>query len=144
MAENEKRTKIFNKVSEIVADHFDIDRAKITDDLNLKTDLDADSIDFVEFVLELEDTFNAEIADDEAEKLSTIGEVVDYIDEHTNSQRLSASKREQDGSRTPLWARNEVQSSAFAGFWTSFFDLLVRSLPHELLAFSLSRVYISG
>lgn len=83
MAENDKRTQIFNKVSEIVADHFDIDRAKITDDLNLKTDLDADSIDFVEFVLELEDTFNAEIADDEAEKLSTIGEVVDYIDQHT-------------------------------------------------------------
>ena len=83
MAENDKRTQIFNKVSEIVADHFDIDRAKITDDLNLKTDLDADSIDFVEFVLELEDTFNAEIADDDAEKLSTIGEVVDYIDQHT-------------------------------------------------------------
>lgn len=83
MAEDRKQ-EIFNKVSEIVADHFDVDRAKITDELNLKTDLDADSIDFVEFVLELEDTFNAEIADDEAEKLSTIGEVVDYIDEHTN------------------------------------------------------------
>lgn len=83
MADN-KRKKIFDKVSEIVADHFDIDRAKITDDLNLKTDLDADSIDFVEFVLELEDTFNEEIDDDDAEKLSTIGEVVDYIDQHTN------------------------------------------------------------
>ena len=53
MADN-KKTEIFNKVSEIVADHFDVDRAKITDDLNLKTDLDADSIDLVEFVLELE------------------------------------------------------------------------------------------
>ncbi|WP_373842931.1 acyl carrier protein [Limosilactobacillus sp.] len=83
MADN-KRKEIFDKVSEIVADHFDVDRAKITDDLNLKTDLDADSIDFVEFVLELEDTFNEQIDDDEAEKLSTIGEVVDYIEEHTN------------------------------------------------------------
>ncbi|MCH3923024.1 MULTISPECIES: acyl carrier protein [Limosilactobacillus] len=83
MADN-RRKEIFDKVSEIVADHFDVDRAKITDDLNLKTDLDADSIDFVEFVLELEDTFNEEIDDDEAEKLSTIGEVVDYIEEHTN------------------------------------------------------------
>lgn len=81
MAEN-KRDEIFNQVSEIVADHFDIDRAKITDDLNLKTDLDADSIDFVEFVLELEDTFNEEIDDEDAEKLSTIGEVVDYIEQH--------------------------------------------------------------
>ena len=82
MADN-KKTEIFNKVSEIVADHFDVDRAKITDDLNLKTDLDADSIDFVEFVLELEDTFVEEINDEDAEKLSTIGEVVDYIAEHT-------------------------------------------------------------
>lgn len=82
MADN-KKTEIFNNVSEIVADHFDVDRAKITDDLNLKTDLDADSIDFVEFVLELEDTFGEEINDEDAEKLSTIGEVVDYIAEHT-------------------------------------------------------------
>lgn len=73
---------IFDKVSEIVADHFDIDRAKITNELNLKTDLNADSIDFVEFVLEVEDTFGAEISDDEAEQLSTIGEVVDYIANH--------------------------------------------------------------
>lgn len=76
------KKEIFDKVSSIVADHFDIDRAKITEDLNLKTDLDADSIDFVEFVLEVEDTFGAEIEDSEAEKLSTIGEVVDYIAAH--------------------------------------------------------------
>lgn len=74
-----EKKEIFDKVSAIVADHFDIGRAKITDDLNLKTDLDADSIDFVEFVLEVEDAFGATIEDDEAEKLNTIGEVVDYI-----------------------------------------------------------------
>ena len=45
------KKEIFDKVSSIVADHFDIDRAKITEDLNLKTDLDADSIDFVLLVL---------------------------------------------------------------------------------------------
>ena len=83
MADN-RRKEIFDKVSEIVADHFDVDLAKITDELNLKTDLDADSIDFVEFVLELEDTFGSEIDDEDAEKLSTIGEVVDYIEQHTN------------------------------------------------------------
>ena len=83
MADN-RRKEIFDKVSEIVADHFDVDRPKITDELNLKTDLDADSIDFVEFVLELEDTFGSEIDDEDAEKLSTIGEVVDYIEQHTN------------------------------------------------------------
>lgn len=81
-----EKNEIFDKVSAIVADHFDIDRAKITDDLNLKTDLDADSIDFVEFVLEVEDTFGAEIEDSEAEKLDTIGEVVDYIAAHQNDK----------------------------------------------------------
>lgn len=77
-----EKKEIFDKVSAIVADHFDIDRAKITDELNLREDLDADSIDFVEFVLEVEDTFGAEISDDDAEKLSTIGDVVNYIYEH--------------------------------------------------------------
>ena len=81
-----EKNEIFDKVSAIVADHFDIDRAKITDDLNLKTDLDADSIDFVEFVLEVEDTFGAEIEDSEAEKLDTIGEVVCYIAAHQNDK----------------------------------------------------------
>ena len=81
-----EKNEIFDKVSAIVADHFDIDRAKITDDLNLKTDLDADSIDFVEFVLEVGDTFGAEIEDSEAEKLNTIGEVVDYIAAHQNDK----------------------------------------------------------
>lgn len=83
------KKEIFDKVSSIVADHFDIDRAKITEDLNLKTDLDADSIDFVEFVLEVEDTFGAEIEDSEAEKLSTIGEVVDYIAAHQQDKKIS-------------------------------------------------------
>ncbi len=50
--------------------------------MNLQTDLDADSIDFVEFVLELEDTFGSEISDEDAEKLSTVGEVVDYVAAH--------------------------------------------------------------
>jgi len=76
-----EKQEIFDKVSEIVSDHFDIDQAKITNDLNLKNDLNADSIDFVEFVLEIEDTFGSEISDTEAEKLNTIGEVVNYIAE---------------------------------------------------------------
>lgn len=73
------KDEVFNKIADLVADQFDVDRSKITGDLNFKNDLDADSIDFVEFVLEIEDTFGAEISDSEAEKLSTIGEVVDYI-----------------------------------------------------------------
>ncbi|GAK46911.1 acyl carrier protein [Secundilactobacillus oryzae JCM 18671] len=73
------REEIFNKIASILAERFEIDKSTITEQLNFKNDLDADSIDFVEFVLELEDTFNAEISDEDAENLNTIGEVVDYI-----------------------------------------------------------------
>ncbi|GEP22775.1 MAG: acyl carrier protein [Lentilactobacillus diolivorans] len=73
------KEEVFNKIADLVADQFDVDRAKITGNLNFKKDLDADSIDFVEFVLDLEDTFNAEISDEDAEKLNTIDEAVDFV-----------------------------------------------------------------
>lgn len=85
----DKREKIFDQVASIVAEHFDVDEAKITDDLDLRNnpDLDADSIDFFELVLELEDTFGQEIDDDEADKLHTIGQIVDYIAKHVDDQK---------------------------------------------------------
>lgn len=73
------KEEVFNQIADIIADRFEIDRDTISESLNFKTDLDADSIDFVEFVLELEDTFNAEISDEDAEKLNTVGEAVDFI-----------------------------------------------------------------
>ncbi|KRL63986.1 hypothetical protein FC23_GL000234 [Lactobacillus psittaci DSM 15354] len=76
------QTEIFNKIASILADHFNIDQDKVTMDLNFKNDLDADSIDFVEFVMDLEDEFGSEIPDDEAEKLTTVGQAVEYIEKH--------------------------------------------------------------
>ena len=58
MTENE----IFTKITTIIEDHFDVPADKVTEQTNFKTDLDADSIDLVEFVLELEDAFGAEMA----------------------------------------------------------------------------------
>lgn len=78
------KNEVFNKIADLVADQFNIDREKITGSLNFRKDLDADSIDFVEFVLDLEDTFNAEISDEDAEKLNTIDEAVDYVMSHQN------------------------------------------------------------
>ncbi len=78
------KNEVFNKIADLVADQFNIDRKKITGSLNFRKDLDADSIDFVEFVLDLEDTFNAEISDEDAEKLNTIDEAVDYVMSHQN------------------------------------------------------------
>lgn len=76
--------EIFNKIADMIADRFEIDRDKITNDLNFQNDLDADSIDFVEFVMDMEDTFGSEIPDEEAEKLQTVGEAVKYVEEHQN------------------------------------------------------------
>lgn len=77
------KDEVFNQIADIIADRFEVDRDTISSGLNFKTDLDADSIDFVEFILELEDTFNAEISDEDAENLNTVGEAVDYIVSHS-------------------------------------------------------------
>lgn len=77
-----EKSEILDKVQDIIVANFDIKKDQVTPDLNLKNDLNADSIDFVEVVLELEDTFGAEVSDEDAEKLQTIGEIVDYIAEH--------------------------------------------------------------
>lgn len=74
--------EIFNKIKDMIADNFDVDKDKITENTNFMNDLDADSIDLVEFILQLEDEFGAEIPDDEAEKIKTIGDAVSYIKAH--------------------------------------------------------------
>lgn len=78
MTENE----ILTKITTIIEDHFDVSTDKVTEQTNFKTDLDADSIDLVEFVLELEDTFGAEISDEDAEQILTVKDAVDYIASH--------------------------------------------------------------
>lgn len=74
--------EIFNKIKDMIADNFDVDKDKITENTNFMDDLDADSIDLVEFILQLEDEFGAEIPDDEAEKIKTIGDAASYIKSH--------------------------------------------------------------
>lgn len=61
--------EIFNKIANIIEDRFEINRSNITLNLNFKNDLDADSIDFVEFVMDLEEAFGADISDEDARKI---------------------------------------------------------------------------
>ncbi len=65
-----------------IAQRFNVNRDAITPDLNFLTDIDADSIDFVELVLEVEDMFNVSISDEDAESLVTLQQTVDYIVTH--------------------------------------------------------------
>lgn len=69
----------FEKVKQIVVDHLDVDEDKVTLEASFKDDLEADSLDVVELVMELEDEFDMEIADEDAEKIATVGDAVNYI-----------------------------------------------------------------
>lgn len=74
--------EIFNKIKKMIADNFEIKASKITMKTSFTDDLDADSIDLVEFILQLEDEFGAEIPDADAEKIKTVGDAVAYIKAH--------------------------------------------------------------
>ncbi|RPF56026.1 acyl carrier protein [Aquisalibacillus elongatus] len=70
---------VFNRVKEIIVERLDVDEAKVTKEASFKDDLEADSLDVVELVMELEDEFDMEISDEDAEKIQTVGDAVDYI-----------------------------------------------------------------
>ncbi|WP_052256638.1 acyl carrier protein [Salinicoccus sp. YB14-2] len=70
----------FDKVKDIIVDKLGIDEEKVTKDASFKDDLGADSLDIAELVMELEDEFEMEIPDEEAEKILTVGDALDYIE----------------------------------------------------------------
>ena len=70
---------IFEKVQEKIAEQLGIDTDDITMESSFIEDLGADSLDIVELLMALEEEFDIEIPDEEAEKLVTVGDVVDYI-----------------------------------------------------------------
>ena len=72
------------KISELIADKLGVENAKIKPEAKFVEDLGADSLDTVELIMQLEDEFNLEIPDEEAETLTTVGAVIDYIDSHTS------------------------------------------------------------
>lgn len=73
------RQDILAKVAHIIADHFDIAEQDVTEQLNLKEDLHADSIAIMEVVLEIEEAFDIEISDEAMENIKTIGDAIDYL-----------------------------------------------------------------
>ena len=72
----------FLELAKFHKENFDVDKDKITESTSFTDDLDADSIDLVEFILQLEDEFGSEIPDEEAEKIKTVGDAVSYIESH--------------------------------------------------------------
>ncbi|WP_223700264.1 acyl carrier protein [Sutcliffiella deserti] len=70
---------ILERVTKIVVDRLGVDESEVNLDSKFKDDLGADSLDVVELVMELEDEFDLEISDDEAENITTVADVVNYI-----------------------------------------------------------------
>jgi len=70
------------KVIEIVAEQMGVDKSEITRETSFVNDLNADSLVTVELVMEFEDEFELSIPDEEAEKIQTVGQAIDYIKEH--------------------------------------------------------------
>jgi len=73
------RQEILEKVTEIVSEQMGVDKSEITAETSFINDLNADSLDTVELVMEFEDAFDMSIPDEEAEKIQTVGAAVDYI-----------------------------------------------------------------
>jgi acyl carrier protein len=76
------REEILSKIQEITADRLGVDETDVTPDASFREDLEADSLDLVELIMELEEQFGMEIPDEEAEKITTVEEAVDYVQEH--------------------------------------------------------------
>ena len=76
------REEILGKIQEITADRLGVDEGDVTSDASFREDLEADSLDLVELIMELEEQFGMEIPDEEAEKITTVEEAVDYVMEH--------------------------------------------------------------
>src|SRR5438270_3765681 len=74
---------IEQKVIEIVSEQMGVDKSEITRETHFINDLNADSLDTVELVMEFEDEFELSIPDEEAEKIQTVGQAIDYIKEHS-------------------------------------------------------------
>ena len=72
---------VFSKIKSILSSQFDIEESKISLDTSFVDDLGADSIDIVDLLMSLEDEFDVEIPDEEIDNISTVGEVVAYIED---------------------------------------------------------------
>jgi acyl carrier protein len=73
---------IQERVAEIVAEQMGVDKAQVTRETSFVNDLGADSLDTVELVMEFEDEFDISIPDEDAEKIQTVGQAIDYVEAH--------------------------------------------------------------
>ena len=72
----------YTEVKEIIVDILNVEEDKVVETARFREDLQADSLDLVELIMAFEDKFDAEISDEDVQKITTVGEAVSYIDAH--------------------------------------------------------------
>jgi acyl carrier protein len=83
MASGDKMKEITEKVKQIISEQLGVEEAEVTPRASFVDDLGADSLDTVELVMALEEHFDIEIPDEDAEKIRTVQDAIDYIDKHS-------------------------------------------------------------
>ena len=74
----------FDKIKEIIVDQLGVEEEAVTMETHLMKDLDADSLDAVEIIMAIEEEFDIEVPDEEAEKFQVVGDIVKYVEEASN------------------------------------------------------------
>ncbi len=76
-----------DRIKKIIADQLDVSLDEVTQEASFIDDLGADSLDTVELIMALEEEFDIEIPDEDAEKIITVGDTIGYIREHTDTEQ---------------------------------------------------------
>ena len=70
-----------DRILQIIAEQFNFEKEDLTDDMNFQDDLNADSIELVELVMTIEEEFETEVSEEDLEKLKTIGDAIEYVED---------------------------------------------------------------
>lgn len=73
---------VLERVRRIIVDQLGVDESKVTMEARFRQDLEADSLDLVELIMAFEEEFGGEISDEDAQKITTVGEAVEYLKAH--------------------------------------------------------------